>query len=133
MATFDYSGIQSTASSLITKFGGSFTQKQIDTSFTETYNPITGSTEWSDGTTTYTEAQYTSTTADGVVTGYTNEERYNTTIEVGDKKLLAVDINAPKSGDIYTVGDTDYSYVDHETIQPASDNDPLLYKIQIRV
>jgi D-alanyl-D-alanine carboxypeptidase len=133
MATFDYSGIYSTASSLITKFGDSFTQKQIDTSYTESYNPVTGSMEWTNGSETLTEAPYTSVTADGVVTGYTSEERYNTTIEVGDKKLLTVTANAPKSGDIYTVGSVDYSYVDHETIQPASSVDPLLYKIQIRV
>jgi len=130
---FDYSSIYSISSNHIERFGAEFTLQRLDSSFTKQYDSATGSTVWTDGTTTYTEPQYVESTAYGVVTDYTSEERYNTSIKVGDKKLHTVTIDDPQEQDIYIVGEVSYSYIDHETVQPSSTSDPLLYKIQLRV
>lgn len=134
MAKYDYTGVYNTAVRLINRFGAEFTITKIDTSYTKIYNPDTGSYIYQNGSGDVSNTPpTTSVTADGVISGFEDKDRYDTSIKKGDKLLLAVKMDAPKPQDVYTIGGTDYSYVDHETIQPASTFQPLLYKIQVRV
>jgi len=134
MAKYDYIKIFDTAERLINRFGAEFTITRVDTSYTKTYNPVTASYEYrnSSGVVVTTPPNVIST-ADGVITNFADKDYYDTSIKKGDKLLLATKMDSPQSQDVYTIGVTDYSYVDHETIQPASTFQPLLYKIQVRV
>lgn len=133
MARYDYTNIYNTAVALISRFGAEYVHRMVDTSFTKTYDPTSGSNVWTNGTTSYTEPQYTEELSDGVIVDFTEEERRDTSIKVGDKKLLSVEITTPQSQDIFIIGGVEYSYINHTTIQPASTSDPLLYKVQLRV
>lgn len=134
MAKFDYTGLYNTAVRLINAFGAEFTLSRLDTSYVQTYDPALSKNVWVNASGVVSEDPvYTTSVADGVVADFSEEERYDTSIKRGDKKLLTVTIDAPQAQDIYTIGDKNYSYVNHETVQPASTSAPLLYKIQIRV
>ena len=130
---YDYSRVYTTAINLIYRFGAEFEHRIPDPSFTSGYNAQYGGNVWSNGTTTSITQPYQSEYKEGVVTDFTEDERRDTSIKVGDKKLLTVEITAPQASDIFVIGTTEYSYINHETIQPASTSDPLLYKIQLRV
>lgn len=100
------------------------------------YNSITFEQYWENtetGELTYTEPSgYTEVyTGKGLVTGFTDEERRDSSIKTGDKKILTIELPAPIQGDVFTVRDTDYVYVNHETIAPADVD--VLYKIQVRI
>ncbi len=130
---YDYAPIYSTVKALVIRFGAEYTRKYADSTFTETYSPAIGGYVWTDGATTSNTQPYTTETAEGAITDFTEAERRDSSIKVGDKKLLTVEISTPQPEDIFVIGTTEYSYINHETIQPASTSDPLLYKIQLRV
>lgn len=95
------------------------------------YDPYWENTETGDISyiepTGYTEVY----TGKALVTSFTDEERRDTTIKMSDRKLLTIELPAPIQGDVFTVRDTDYVYVNHETVAPGSTD--VLYKIQVRV
>lgn len=70
-------------------------------------------------------------TAMGVITDFTEEEINNTSIKTGDKKILSIELPKPLQGDVYTIRDMDYHYVNHVTVAPGDVD--VLYKIQVRV
>lgn len=134
MSKYDYSRIYETAVRLINRFGAVFIHKQLDGSYTKRYNVITSSNEYVNAAgDVFSEQPYIESTHDGVVSNFSIEDRYDTSIKRGDKLLLAVLMDTPQSGDIFIIGGVAYSYINHETIQPASTFQPLLYKIQVRV
>jgi hypothetical protein len=100
------------------------------------YDPVNLEIYWENlntGATTTTEPvdMQQTYTSKCVVTDFTEEEKQNTSILMGDKKLLTIELPTPKQNDVYTVRGVDYKYVNHETIAPG-DTD-VLYKIQVRV
>lgn len=130
---YDYTNIYNTAVNLIFRFGSSEVHKYVDPNFSRVYSPANGGYVYSDGTTTYDEPPMLSESIEGVIVDFTEDERRDSSIKVGDKKLLTVEITKPQAGDVFTIGTTEYSYINHETIQPASTTEPLLYKVQLRV
>lgn len=130
---YDYTNVYNTAVNLIYRFGALYTRYTKDTSYIETFSPAIGGMVWTNGTETVDTQPYTEEQAEGVITDFTEDERRDTSIKVGDKKLLTVEITTPQSGDVFEIGTTKYSYINHETIQPASTFQPLLYKVQLRV
>ena len=135
MATtkYDYSGVATTAINLIYRFGASMEHAYPDSTYSKVYSPANGGYVYSNGVTTSNTQPTTTETAEGVIVDFNEDERKDSSIKVGDKKLLTVEITAPQSGDTFTIGTTEYSYINHETIQPASTTEPLLYKVQLRV
>lgn len=84
--SYSYLGIQSTASSLLQKFGRQLTFTRTTNS---TYNPNTGTA--SPSTSSYSKY--------GAVFNYSDAEKAEGTIEEGDRRILA-------EGYTYQVGDT---------------------------
>lgn len=108
----------------------------VTATWTKKFDNVTFVQYWENNSTgdiVYTEPSggTTTTTVKCVVTDFTEEERRDTSILVDDKKLLTIEMPEPKQGDRYTINDTTFQYVNHETIAPGGT--VVLYKIQVRV
>ena len=136
MATFDYSGITSTALSLITQFGTTFTISRTADggNWTEKFNAATQRKYWEDSGSNIVYVPPTGTiytyTGVCVITNFMDEEIDGTLIKRGDKKLVAkIETVVPRQNDLITVASTSYEYVNHKSVAP--DGNSIIYLIQI--
>jgi len=100
------------------------------------FDPVTFEEYWQstvDSSIVYVEPTGgTSTfTAKAVITDFTENEREDSTIKAGDKKVLTIELEEPLPGDTITAQGVTYQYVNHKNIAPAGVD--VLYKIQVRV
>lgn len=138
MATFDYSGLNTTAYNLLVKFGTTFTLTRAgsDATWTKGFDPIQQRDYWKNTSTAeivYTEPTSTVVEDAGicVITNFETEDIDGTLIKQGDKRLIAKEIVAPQPGDVFVVGSISYRYVDHKSVEP--DGNSIIYIIQVRV
>jgi hypothetical protein len=107
----------------------------VDGEWEKKFDPVTFEQYWenSDGDISSTEPSGLVEVYAGkvLVTDFTDEERTDSSIKVGDKKLLTIELPAPIQGDVITIRGVDYSYINHSTVAPASTD--VLYKIQVRI
>jgi hypothetical protein len=108
----------------------------VDGVWSKKYDPITYEPYWENSETgeiSYTEPTgYTEIyTGKALMTNFEEEDFRDTSIQRGDVKLLSIELPAPRQGDVYTVNDIRYVYVNHEKLAPGDTT--VLYKIQVRI
>lgn len=103
---YSYLGIQSTAQSLLTKFGQQLTFTRVTKG---AFNPNTGTT--SDTSATFTKY--------GCAFDYTDAERADQTIQEGDRRILA-EAHDYKVGDKVSLNSEVYRIIAISEIRPAA-------------
>lgn len=120
MTAFDYSGIQTTASTLLTSFGQAVTINRI---LSETYDAVTGTS--SNVTTLNTAGVAVLTRIDRAY-----KEQASGTIEDGDLMAVFDSTIEPKVADTITIGSTNYNVISVQVVKPG--DTAIVYKAQIR-
>lgn len=115
MSTFNYSGMASTASSLISRFG----QDHTFTRYTDVFDPDSGAN-------VRTSTNYT---AKAVKSNFTKMEMNDQTIQKDDIKLIC-DVNTYAVGDSVSINSQTYTVLDVNPIEPGSL--ALAYILQVR-
>jgi len=137
--SYDYAALRDdTVFPLIQHYGTPLTLSRIEDTaiFVKSYDPVQMVMIWTNqntGEVVYTEPESVVKTYQGetIITRYRNEEIDGTTIKRGDRRLLAIGIPEPKSGDILTVNGVEYSYIFSDPIAPGGV--AVAYRIQVRV
>jgi len=121
MSTYDYSTIQTTAQTLIDKYGKAFTlSKTTGGSFVPATNSYSGGS-----TSTYA--------VNGVLSDYNKNLIDGSSIRFGDKKLIvaAKDLAVtPEANDIIIDSSDNWTIVSVAEVKPASTK--LIYELQLR-
>jgi hypothetical protein len=112
--SFDYTGLQSTATRLISRFGRDFTLRTLDKSGVS-YNPVIVNSD---------------VTIKGVFTKFKASEIDGTLVESGDKMIIVDSSVIPNVEQRIVDGSSEYSIVDVDEIKPGEIG--MIYKIQAR-
>jgi hypothetical protein len=113
--SFDYSGLDNTAKSLISKFGRSVTIRSYSNSGDEA-DPVRTQSD---------------VLATAVVTDFKNSEVDGTLILQSDKKFLISSLSTPEKDDVIIDQGSEYQVLNVELINPG--DTVLLYKAQGRL
>jgi hypothetical protein len=113
-----YVGLAATASRLLQDKGQQIT---VTRSTGGTFDPVTGSASGE---------SVTQFTAYGAVFDYTVNQRADSSIQAGDKRVLMESGNAPKISDTITTADGDSTCIDFKVLAPAGE--VVLYELQVR-
>lgn len=139
MAKFDYTTLrEDKIVPLIERFGTSVVLKRTeDTSlYKKEYDPSEMRNYWEDtvtGERFYTKPEPTQKEYKGIClnTRYTIEDIDGTNVQMGDRRLLAMNIPKPETGEILTVSGEDFAVVIADEVAPG--DTLLFYRIQVRI
>lgn len=121
MPTYDYTGIRSTARSLLTKFGQTLILRRLSGS---SYDPVTGVV--SGGSTSDTNIQAVALT---ITSDYIARVGADS-VQADDRLYIIEDTTAPLVSDTLVIAAVPWSIVRVEAINPGGT--AMLYRVQVR-